>query len=178
MSFIAWSAVVQTHLFRLQRRRQCPKKLWTPVYISSSYHNWAGQWRSGYWPHSISYCLAGMSLCCVHWLTIYVCDWRWNLVIWSELDWSLRKCTLYIPLSSNQFCNKLPQHVLFRKNNRCGNLLKHFLEWYSLAKWQGVLSTYDLVFCIKCMECLHPGWKLLYNWLVGKSYKPGYLILS
>lgn len=128
MSFIAWSAVVQTHLFRLQRRRQCPKKLWTPVYISSSYHNWAGQWRSGYWPHSISYCLAGMSLCCVHWLTIYMCDWRWNLVIWSELDWSLRKCTLYIPLSSNQFCNKLPQHVLFRKNNRCGNLLKHFLE--------------------------------------------------
>lgn len=183
MSFIAWSAVVQTHLPRLQRRRQCPEKLWTPVYIPSSYHNRTGQWRSGYWPRSISYCLAGMSLCWVHWqFTCVIGDVKnWeglyidlqigNLIIWSELDWSLRKCTLYEPLTSgktsNQFCNKLSWHVLFRKNSRCGNLLKHLLESLILiSRLQGVLSAYELVFCKNCMDCLQPGWKLLYNWLI------------
>lgn len=143
----------------------------------------------------------------VHWQTIYVCNWRnlggldiqlqiGNLIILSELDWSLRKCTLYVPLtdgetSSDQFWNKLPQHVLFRKNSRCGNLLKHFLAslilisrlpecsfnpWSCvLYKMYGPVCTQDekyiiymyIIFCI--LICII-GW-------LGIVTKPGYLIL-
>lgn len=62
-----------------------------------------------------------------------------NLIILSELDCSLRKCTLYVPLTdaettSNQFYNKVPQYVLFRKSSRCGNFLKHFLVSLILSR--------------------------------------------